>query len=77
MDTQTETCVINCRCGESLPVNIPDEGYWSDHESGALSDAGWGEDPYLCPDCYFEVNGQVPDMIFRKEFAREIAEENR
>ncbi len=57
--TDTETCVLKCyRCPETLTIAIPEVGLWSDHQSAALSEAGWSDDPFTCPDCYFELNGQ-------------------
>ncbi len=61
MDTaiDTETFQARChRCPETLTIAIPELGLWSDHQSTALADAGWDEDPLTCPDCYFELNGQ-------------------
>ncbi len=57
--TDTEECVLSCcRCPATLTIAIPELGLWSDHQSAALADAGWDDDPFMCPDCYFQLNGQ-------------------
>ncbi len=60
----TETFEARCyRCPETLTISIPEVGLWSDHQSAALSEAGWDEDPPMCPECVFELTGQRP-MVY-------------
>ncbi len=64
MDTNTairtdELFIAYCfRCPARLTITIPEVGLWSDHQSAALADAGWDDDPFTCPECVFELTGQ-------------------